>query len=64
MVANLVKKENNCWYCSKCRMRQSHMSERCEFCWSYFSNYEEVLLEEIETVYQDEVEENGNFILN
>jgi len=64
MVASLVRKENNQWYCSACRMRQSRLRERCEFCWRIFSNYEDVLLEQIDEVMKDEVAEEGNFILN
>ena len=64
MVASLVRKENNQWYCSACRMRQGKLRERCEFCWRIFSNYEDMLLEQIEEVIKDEIVEERNFILN
>lgn len=54
MIASLVRKENNQWYCSACRMRQSGLRERCEFCWRIFSNYESMLLESIKDIMDDE----------
>ena len=59
MVAKIVSK-NNGWYCSHCRMRQSKLVNRCEFCWSSFSNYEEALIEYMEEIYEDEVLDTKN----
>lgn len=43
MIAKLVK-ENNNYYCSKCRMKQPKIIESyCFFCSTTFSNYEEEL---------------------
>ena len=45
-------------------MRQTYLKERCEFCWRIFSNYEDILLEQLDEIMKDEVAEEGNFILN
>lgn len=56
MVARLVKNERNgCWYCSECKMRQFKVEERCEFCWNVFSNYEEVLMEDMKMVEDEKI---------
>lgn len=42
MVAKL-KKRNNEYYCSNCRIVQRHLQYYCIFCGYEFSNYEEII---------------------
>lgn len=63
MVAEIKQKSNGDWYCSKCRMGQSHLVERCEFCYAWFSNYEEVVIERKIEEKDREVEEKGILFL-
>ena len=44
MIAQILKKTGYC-ICSNCRMKQPELNETCWFCESFFSNYEELLLE-------------------
>lgn len=44
MIATLLTK-NNKHICSNCRMEQKDLRAFCWFCDSFFSNYEEALLE-------------------
>ena len=60
MVAYLVKKDDNQLYCSVCRMRQTYLKELCEFCWRIFSNYEDILLENINDIMEDETADAGD----
>ena len=45
MIAKLIKNNDDCYYCSECRMKQVKIFEPyCFFCGANFSNYEEELM--------------------
>ena len=45
MVATILKK-NNKHYCSNCRIIQDKLKPTCVFCGNFFSNYEDILIQE------------------
>ena len=45
MIAKLIKKNDDCYYCGKCRMKQpKDLKPWCFFCEANFSNFEEELI--------------------
>jgi len=53
MVSKLVER-NGCYYCGNCRMKQSKLQEVCWWCESLFSNYEEILIKNIQSLNREE----------
>lgn len=48
MISRLIKKDtNDIYYCSNCRMRQPRVLENCFWCGNMFSNYEDVIIQDI-----------------
>lgn len=54
-----LKRDGDILYCSKCRMRQMELWERCHFCGELFDNYEELLIENSRIREEDKVKENN-----
>jgi hypothetical protein len=54
MIAQLLKKSGTI-ICSKCRTRQWQLKETCGFCGALFSNYEEFLIENWDTLRKEEI---------
>ena len=46
MVSKLIEK-NNTYFCSNCLMRQPRIQENCFWCGNMFSNYEDMLIKDI-----------------
>ena len=46
MVSKLEVK-NDMYYCSNCMMRQPRVQENCFWCGNMFSNYEEMLIKDV-----------------
>ena len=59
MIARLVKKMGGN-ICSNCRVKQWKLEETCSFCGALFSNYEEFLLENWNTLNEDKIKNDYN----
>ena len=46
MVSKLIEK-NNTYFCSNCLMRQPRVQENCFWCGNMFSNYEDMLIKDV-----------------
>lgn len=55
MIA-ILKQNQDFYYCSNCRMR-TPIKPRCQFCGYEFSNYETVLLDNYDTIMQEEIKD-------
>ena len=65
MTSKLVEKNDN-YYCSNCMMRQPRVRVNCWWCGDLFSNYEEVLIKEINIharllIDKEELEDESDF---
>lgn len=62
MIARIIKR-NGEYYCSECKIRQSKVIEfQCVFCGAFFSNYEEVLMENYMEEFKNETSSENNSI--
>ena len=59
MVSKLLKHETT-YYCSNCRMKQFELHSHCPFCGSFFSNYEDILIEQQAEEFINHIKDGGN----
>ena len=46
MISRLIQKKDQ-YFCSNCMMRQPHIIQNCFWCGNIFSNYEDMLIQDV-----------------